>query len=184
MEGVETWRGGWGGLWGACPTHQSGPAERLCSRAQSGPGAGLGVAWRARGSEQDCSPSPNDRANCTLYKSLWPINTTSTHIKSTHMHIYSHTKSLTDCVHLCSHVYLPLKLLVNLTIHILTHTWQSPELGRGEGTGSVVVTYRAHLTGCLDDEVSLLPAFPSSLLFFYNATSMKPPASLLKKVSI
>lgn len=95
-----------------------GASVFLCSvwpRGRAGRGLEREGLWAGL-----CSPSPNDRANCTQYKSLWPINTTSTHIKSAHMHmyLYTHTKSLIECIHLCRHADLK---SVNLTIHIHTH---------------------------------------------------------------
>ena len=119
MESVEAWRGGWGGYKGLVQ-HINQARRCVCVPL-------LSLAW-GWGAEQDCAqPSPNDRANCTLYKSLWPSNTTSTHIKPTLMHMYlnTNTKSLIDCMHLRRHTAF------NLNSHA---DGQGPELGRGDGT--------------------------------------------------
>lgn len=52
------------------------------SRTFSGPGAGLGVG-AGRGLCSTELDSANDRAHCTTYKSVRPINTT----KSLHIHL-------------------------------------------------------------------------------------------------
>ena len=122
MEGVETWRGGEGVMRGLSSTsiRPGGASVFPCSVWPRGrAGRGLEREGLRAGL---CSPSPNDRANCTQYKSLWPINTTSTHIKSAHMHmyLYTHTKSLIECIHLCRHA--DLKFVNNTHTHTLTET--------------------------------------------------------------
>lgn len=114
MEGVEAWRGGWGGYeWDLSSTsiRPSGASVFPCSvwpRGWAWPGERGGLWEGLR------SPPANDRAHCTLNKSLWPINTTSARIRSAHMYVYLHTQKVLLTVYL--------KFLVTLTIHIFTHT--------------------------------------------------------------
>lgn len=152
---VEAWRGDWG-VQGAFPAHQSGLAVHLCSRVVWP----WGWAWLER--EGLCTPSANDRAQCTQYKSLWPINTTSTRTKSIHIHIYfyTHTKILIDCIH---HQVIS---LFNYTHHLsLTHTHgRNLRLGVERRQGSVVVPYRAYQTAASMMEcLSLQPSFLFSI---------------------
>lgn len=133
----------------------------------------LGLGWAWPGEREGlwaglCSPSANDRAHCTQYKSLWPINTTSTRIKSTHMHLLTQK----DYWLFTPVQELRLWVIVNNTIshtHDREWCWET-------GLRSAVAPYRAHQTG-LGDGMSLLPAslpLPFSEIVCYLAAKTPP----------